>query len=296
MIEASDSSFWQQLWCESMNSPADVFEVMPGAEVRALREESPVNLSTLVYKGVEELVRSTDTLVNTMDQQRVVLNACRILTRLLPYLFEDPDWRMFFWTNLPLPAESGTSSKARDADGETDSEAEERSKHPSTEKKEEKGVPLAHSLLTAVSSLLFCPDFTVPSLPCRRSRFSSPPDSPPEHLQNIDSCQYIWQSGIGFTSPDRPTTVYDSNRTELLTLLLTCFSSSMYLTPKEAASHTDEARNKWIEFFTSDENRHALPLFTSLLNTVISYEPNGILPFNHLLFSDPREKLVEVCT
>lgn len=40
--------------------------------------------------------------------------------------------------------------------------------------------------------------------------------------------------------------------------------------------------------------RHALPLFTSLLNVVCSYDPVGYgIPYNHLLFSDYREQLVE---
>ena len=40
--------------------------------------------------------------------------------------------------------------------------------------------------------------------------------------------------------------------------------------------------------------RHALPLFTSLLNVVCAYDPVGFgLPYNHLLFSDQREQLVE---
>lgn len=47
---------------------------------------------------------------------------------------------------------------------------------------------------------------------------------------------------------------------------------------------------------TSAENRHALPLFTSLLNTVCNYDPVGIgVPYNHLLFVDTMEPLVEVC-
>lgn len=41
--------------------------------------------------------------------------------------------------------------------------------------------------------------------------------------------------------------------------------------------------------------RHALPLFTSLLNVVCAYDPVGYgVPFNHLLFTDSREPLVEV--
>lgn len=40
--------------------------------------------------------------------------------------------------------------------------------------------------------------------------------------------------------------------------------------------------------------RHALPLFTSLLNVVCAYDPVGYgIPYNHLLFSDYREQLVE---
>ncbi|CAF4322795.1 unnamed protein product, partial [Didymodactylos carnosus] len=37
-----------------------------------------------------------------------------------------------------------------------------------------------------------------------------------------------------------------------------------------------------------------LPLFTSLLNIVFSYDPVGYLPYNYLLFTDTREPLVEV--
>ena len=53
--------------------------------------------------------------------------------------------------------------------------------------------------------------------------------------------------------------------------------------------------NQWIAYFTSTENRHALPIFTSLLNVVCAYDPVGYgVPYNHLMFSDHREQLVEV--
>ena len=59
----------------------------------------------------------------------------------------------------------------------------------------------------------------------------------------------------------------------------------------EAHSRT----NQWIAYFTSTENRHALPLFTSLLNVVCAYDPVGYgMPYNHLMFTDSREPLVEV--
>lgn len=41
--------------------------------------------------------------------------------------------------------------------------------------------------------------------------------------------------------------------------------------------------------------RHALPMFTSLLNTVCAYDPVGYgVPYNHLLFADSLEPLVDV--
>ena len=65
---------------------------------------------------------------------------------------------------------------------------------------------------------------------------------------------------------------------------------SMYVSASEASSLSPTARsnsalcNRWVAYFTSSENRHALPLFTSLLNTVCGYMPAGILPYNHLIF------------
>lgn len=59
-------------------------------------------------------------------------------------------------------------------------------------------------------------------------------------------------------------------------------------------SDIQSAPNKWIQYFTSTDNRHALPMFTSLLNTVCSYDPVGLgLPYNHLLFQDTSEPLVD---
>ena len=55
----------------------------------------------------------------------------------------------------------------------------------------------------------------------------------------------------------------------------------MYLPP---VGEAHAVNNRWVAHFTSAENRHALPLFTSLLNLVCSYDPAGILPYNHLIF------------
>uniref|UniRef100_A0A8C5H0Y4 Protein HID1-like n=1 Tax=Gouania willdenowi TaxID=441366 RepID=A0A8C5H0Y4_GOUWI len=246
-VEATDDAFWDQFWTDTTTTVQDVFALVPAAEIRAVREESPSNLATLCYKAVEKLVQGAESGCPSEKEKQIILNCTRILTRILPYIFEDQDWRGFFWSTVP---------GLDDDDGAR---------------------PLAESLLLAVADLLFCPDFTVHS----HKR---------ESMQSLDSCEYIWESGVGFAQSPPLNYIHDLNRTELLRLLLTCFSEAMYLPPSSDCT----VLNPWVTFFCSTENRHALPLFTSLLNVVCAYDPVGYgIPYNHLLFSDYREQLVE---
>uniref|UniRef100_A0A4W6G2D9 HID1 domain containing n=1 Tax=Lates calcarifer TaxID=8187 RepID=A0A4W6G2D9_LATCA len=259
-VEATDDAFWDQFWADTTTTVQDVFALVPAAEIRAVREESPSNLATLCYKAVEKLVQGAESGCPTEREKQVILNCTRILTRILPYIFEDQDWRGFFWSTVPGAGRAGTD-ELDDDDGAR---------------------PLAESLLLAIADLLFCPDFTVHS-------HKRGPDSV-ENMQSIDSCEYIWEAGVGFAQSPPLNYIHDLNRTELLRLLLTCFSEAMYLPP----SSDNSVLNPWVTFFCSTENRHALPLFTSLLNVVCAYDPVGYgIPYNHLLFSDYREQLVE---
>ena len=52
-----------------------------------------------------------------------VLNCVRLLTRILPYIFEDNEWKDFFWSSLPSA---------------------------STEKEDASSIPLAQSLMNAI--------------------------------------------------------------------------------------------------------------------------------------------------
>ncbi|XP_033630553.1 protein HID1-like isoform X2 [Asterias rubens] len=266
-VEAGDDAFWDQFWADTVTSVSDVFALIPAAEIRALREESPSNLATLCYKAVEKLVSASESGCSAAKDQQMVLNSVRLLTRILPYIFEDPDWRGFFWSTLP-----GQSYGIEGMDDISDEES----------------LPLAQSLLNAVADLLFCPDFTV------APNTKKPGPESHEDPQSIDSCEYIWEAGVGFANSPPQSALLDQNRTELLKLLLTCFSETMYLPP---VSDAHSQPNQWISYFCSSENRHALPLFTSLLNVVCAYDPVGFgVPYNHLMFADHREPVVEVAS
>uniref|UniRef100_A0A4W5QZE1 HID1 domain containing n=1 Tax=Hucho hucho TaxID=62062 RepID=A0A4W5QZE1_9TELE len=256
-VETTDDAFWDQFWADTATTVQDVFALVPAAEIRAVREESPSNLATLCYKAVEKLVQGAESGCPSEKERQIVLNCTRLLTRILPYIFEDADWRGFFWSTVPGAGQD--------------------------EGEDEDSRPLAESLLLAVSDLLFCPDFTVQSH--KRDGLDTEED-----MQSIDSCEYIWEAGVGFAQSPPLDYIHDLNRTELLKLLLTGFSDAMYLPP----SAENNILNRWVTFFSSTDNRHALPLFTSLLNVVCAYDPVGYgIPYNYLMFSDYREVLVE---
>ena len=63
-------------------------------------------MATLCYKGVEKLVSAADSSCRTQKEMTQVLNSARLLTRLIPYIFEEPDWRAFFWSAIPNAKET----------------------------------------------------------------------------------------------------------------------------------------------------------------------------------------------
>ncbi|KAI9583658.1 protein HID1 [Glossina fuscipes] len=276
----ADDPFWEQFWTGHQTTLEDVFVLVTPNEIRNIRNDNPANLATLCYKAVEKLAEAVDSSCRTQAEQQCVLNCVRLLIRIIPYIFEDEKWRDFFWSSLPAQDKQYLNSKEQHhlSAAESEEGKDERSHG------QNQTVPLAQSLLNALCDLLFCPDFTVTA--ARRAG----PDKA-EELANIDSCEYIWESGVGFAHSPPKNAHMERRRTEILKLLLTCFSEPMFRVPQQS-----NEPNKWIAYFTSADNRHALPLFTSLLNTVCAYDPVGFgVPYNHLLFTDTTEPLVEAC-
>ncbi len=58
-------------------------------------------------QAVERLVQGADSGCPSEKERQIVLNCTRLLTRILPYIFEDADWRGFFWSTVPGAGRSG---------------------------------------------------------------------------------------------------------------------------------------------------------------------------------------------
>uniref|UniRef100_A0A914NRG0 Uncharacterized protein n=1 Tax=Meloidogyne incognita TaxID=6306 RepID=A0A914NRG0_MELIC len=182
-----DDLDWDKLL--PFNTINDLFNFLSAADVRALRDMHQNALSTLITKVIGYLARLPNSLPAQSDHRKII-NCIRLLIRVIPFLFEESEWRAYFWAQMP------------EKEGNTENRP-----------------PLGSLLLNALSHLLFCPNFTV-GLVDKNANIKS--------LSKIDSCEYIWQSGVGFAGKPPSSAVYDANRTEILKLLLVCFSEIIY--------------------------------------------------------------------
>ena len=55
-IDTSDDAFWDQFWSGTVNNISDIFALVTAEDIHTLREESPANFMTLIYKVIKLLV------------------------------------------------------------------------------------------------------------------------------------------------------------------------------------------------------------------------------------------------
>ncbi|XP_065899919.1 protein HID1-like isoform X2 [Dysidea avara] len=253
LVMGQDDAYWERFWSATGLSSSDLFELILPEDVRTLRDKASGNLTTLCFKLVQRLSQATSTGCSDVNDRTIVLNCVRLLTRILPFLFEHAEWRDLFWSPITV-----------------------------SENEEVPSLTLAQTLLSAITDLLFCPDFTVVAK-------KSAGREQPVDLSVVDSCEYIWEAGVGCAVAPPSNWQMDSNRTDLLQLLVTCCSESLYRPPQGSLSG-----NKWLDHLVSVGNRHVLPMLVSLMNTVCAYNPSSGIPYYHTLVFDYRERLVEV--
>lgn len=112
------------------------------------------------------------------------------------------------------------------------------------------------------------------------------------------------EKGVGSTVDPGPSQVYESNKTEVLRLLLVLLSRQIYVPP--SALFTSSSLYT-LHFVQQTPRRDVLTVLCSLLNTAMNPPHSsgtnlmggmaGKLPYNHLVFKgeDPRAILVGTC-
>lgn len=137
----------------------------------------------------------------------------------MPFIFEADRleaWeQQFFWTPRRKRVRQHSKKGEVVFDGENTEQttAEEQSQF-------EEVKPLAEELIDTLVDLLFYTDFTLPRVPGKHEQV---------HMS-------IWQSGVGCNSAIGTSKELENNRMEVLRLLLTLSSKSMYTPASKSAS------------------------------------------------------------
>jgi len=232
----ADSAWWSRFY-QLPESADDVFALWSPNDLRHLtnnnhdsapntpRNEPPSpqkNAETLIYVVIARLealqTRNAHADPHTPIATAEVLNCVRILTRLLPYIYEADHlaaWEAkFFWEarkatwvwdkkyNRRGPLFDGLNPSKKLPEGSEDQEIDR---------------PLGERLIDLLINYLFLPGFALP----KKVDANGNPD--------LHISYSIWQSGIGCKQSQGMTKENERNAMEVLRLLLTLSSRMMYL-------------------------------------------------------------------
>ena len=115
-VSPDDAEFWDELW-KIPSTGEEVFELIPPAAARRLRDERFENLATLFTQATAQLCQIVETPYNIYFDQ--ALNCVRVLTRILPFLLEKGDLgdgdanveHLCWGVGASPPAEAGSGSR-----------------------------------------------------------------------------------------------------------------------------------------------------------------------------------------
>lgn len=276
---AADDPYWTSFW-ELPESSADVFSLFSAADIRRTRDNALENLETiLAVTSRLFILRHHPSFPDPeIAPESHALNCVRILTRVLPYIYEkdalQPWEDQFFWGARRKRSRKASIATEVLFDGVQEGDGQQQPKRAADEEEFEAARPLAEELLDTLIDLLFYSDLTVPAQPPGKSKVS----------------YAIWQSGVGCNTTIPTTKEYESNRCEILRLLLTLTSQSMYMTPSVLPQRGIKALT---HICSCPDKQVVLSVLCSLLNTTLKYNPaSWRVPYNTLVFKDPKQILV----
>ncbi|KAF3280859.1 hypothetical protein TWF970_002539 [Orbilia oligospora] len=266
-----DDPYWRQFW-ELPEASEDVFTLFSSADIRRTRDGSLDNLETLITALTSRLfhLRHHPAFPDPdAAPEKEALNCIRVLTRLLPYLYENEAleaWEeKFFWS--PRRKKTRRVSEVI---------FDESNPNPTPEPpKVETVKPLAEELIDTLLDMLFFAGFTVPVTP----------------VAGKTKVTYaIWQSGVGCNTSMATTRESESNRIEILRLLISITSKAMYI----PSNFLPVKGTRGLTYLvTNPDKKVVLSVLCSLLNTTLKYNAaSWRLPYDHVVFSDSRQVLV----
>ncbi|GAA95284.1 uncharacterized protein L969DRAFT_92457 [Mixia osmundae IAM 14324] len=333
-VPPEDVAYWEQYWLV-FDTAWDVTTLITAADVRTALRDQPSNVKTLISVLGGKLLQilsepgfpapTQASLAAGLtaawgggtaepSDTRQLLNCVRVLTRVLPFVWEGQalpnaagesesspaDVEEFedaiFWRATRI-AQAQSSKQhldgsARDdnhfvlgadedEEGEQDPLNSSKPSSPTSSRKLQTETllpPLGERLLAAVVDMLFFAGLTLPR------------DIVPKELK---ISYIIWEAGVGTSVSAGATRELESNRLELLRLLLVLIAKTMYM----PTTGEHRVQNKWTEALVSLSDRKVvLSLLCSLLNTSLNNANPGLLNYDTLVLrrEDTKSQLASL--
>ncbi|KJE93087.1 hypothetical protein CAOG_03930 [Capsaspora owczarzaki ATCC 30864] len=187
---ASSASVWSKLF-ERALSLDDLYELVQPDDVRRIMRQTPENFRSLLHKLVERVTLSAIRGCNTTEMATGAINGIRFLTRIMPLVFEDQEWREYMWKVGREPPTTFPTSPAT-------------------------GITLAGILVEALTDLCFSPGFTIATTLT---------------VAELDSREFIWETGIGMEAAKPSAHLDGNREEVLRLLITLCMSSALYQPP-----------------------------------------------------------------
>ncbi|KAL8994476.1 MAG: hypothetical protein Q9169_005567 [Polycauliona sp. 2 TL-2023] len=278
-----DDLYWTGFW-KLPESAEDVFSLFTTADVRRTRDNSLSNLETLLTAAISRLVALSH-LPAFPDQDlapaKEALNCARVITRILPFVYEAEhleSWEnKLFWERRRQHSKNEPNRPPEVLFDDSNSNGLEEKGDEEKEEAVEYARPLGEELIDTLIDLLFYGGFTLPHVERSKKKVT----------------YTIWQNGVGCVTPMQSSKEIENNRTEILRLLLTLSSKSLYM-----PAHLVPAKGvKALTYITTCPDKQiVLSLLCSQLNTTLQY--NGStwrVPYDHVVMKNPKQVLVSYC-
>lgn len=226
---------FKQFW-SLPESTEDVFSLFTPVDVRRVRDSSLANLEALISaltSRLYELRHHVSFPDAELAPEKHALNCIRVLTRILPFVYEADQLETWeekvFWT--PRKRRLRREEQPTKTEVLFDETQTQEFPEPVATEQFEDVRPLGEELIDTLIDLLFLTGFTLPHN---------------ERLKNKVTYS-IWQSGVGCNTPMSSSKELECNRTEILRLLLTLASKSLYMPARmflDKHSHIDTDRRR----------------------------------------------------
>lgn len=272
---SDQSKYWDLLWTLP-TSMDDISAVFQPADIRYVRDSHPeiftklINVITnrLIYLANLHDVRLSKFPVNQL------MNCIRLLTLIIPFLYEkkqlnyienDIFWNRLYHTPVYYKESNSDNQSSNDITigfEDVDSPLYSNSENDSTIVNHDKLLnnekPVGAELIISLLDLLFCLDFTV----------ENETDIGINHQTFANDFQFIsWEPGFDVTGMyHEPSLKHDSNRLEIIRLMLVLFSKNLYTSVPDIVN----SGSKFLTVLVSSiDGRKFYYLCLSLLNLIL---------------------------